>query len=142
VPICVSGTKARTSIFCGGSKLDDHRMPRVDPFALAIERVEDQAGLRRGLKLLREVPLRLGEALAVLVARRPRKLKIPHRRRAGSEAELLLPLKILLGKGQRGLRLIERRFFHRPIEFEKRIARLDLGAPVDIQGLQRPGQRR
>ena len=45
-------------MFSGGSS-DDDRPAGGDPFALAVERVEDQPGLRRGLALLRQVPFRL-----------------------------------------------------------------------------------
>ena len=57
----VSGTKARTLIFGGGSS-DQDGATGGDPFALAIKRIEDQPGLRRMLALLRQIPLRLASA--------------------------------------------------------------------------------
>ena len=48
-------------MFCGGNRADDGPARR-DPFALAVHRVEHQTSLRRGLMLLREVPLGHGQS--------------------------------------------------------------------------------
>ena len=68
---CVAGmNRADPRLGHKGAHLDvlrrqqrDDRVAGGDPFALAVERVENQAGLRRGLLLCVKIPLRLGESL-------------------------------------------------------------------------------
>ncbi len=77
-------------MFAGGSSATIG-LPGRDQFALPIKCVVNQRGGRRDLRHLREIPCRLRELLAILVASSARGIEVLRRGRAGAE-KLFLPL--------------------------------------------------
>src|SRR5438477_6714837 len=103
----------------------DHRFPRRHPFALAKKRVINQTGQWRRLSFLVEIPLRLSNALPVLVAGGTRPIVIL--RGSWTHAEkFFLSGEFSFGKNQRRPRLVKRRFLRCFIQGKERIAGLDL----------------
>ena len=128
-------------MFAGGSRATTG-LPAGDPFALAIEGVEDQPGLRGGLVFLRRDSTRPGPGpLLVLVSDRARIIQILRRRRSGA-IELLLPLECGLGKSQCCVGLIERCFFHGWIKGEEQLPGGNLLPALHGKILENAGERR
>jgi hypothetical protein len=88
---------------------------------------------------LRQIPLCLRQALAILVASRAGAIEILRCRRAALE-KLFLPFEVGFGKNQRRLRLIPRRALHRLVEGKERLSGSHLLASPNEKLLQRSAE--